>query len=68
MKLNSQPNNRAEATTALVVACDNRDIPMAELLLKYDARDDDSKALSVAINLNDETLMTKMLSIKVSLR
>lgn len=66
MKLNSQPNNRTEATTALVVACENRDIPMTDLLLKYDARDDDSKALSVAIKLNDESLMTKMLSIKVS--
>ena len=41
---------------------------MVELLLKYDARDDDAKALSVAIKQGDDTLITKLLVIKVRMR
>ena len=66
---NSNQNTRSanrEATTALVVACQNRDIVMVELLLKYDARDDDAKALSAAIKHEDDTLITKLLVIKVN--
>ena len=53
-------------STALVEACRNRDVPMVELLLKFDARDDDCKALSVTVQNKDETLTAKLLSIKVS--
>lgn len=38
---------------------------MVELLLKHDARDDDAKALSVAIKHGDDSLITKLLIIKV---
>lgn len=43
----------------------NRDITMVELLLKHEARDDDSKALAVAIKHGDDSLITKLLAIKV---
>lgn len=52
--------------TALVVACQNRDVAMVELLLKYDARDDDAKALSVAVKHGEDALISKLLVIKVS--
>ncbi|XP_018323262.1 leucine-rich repeat serine/threonine-protein kinase 1 isoform X2 [Agrilus planipennis] len=51
-------------STALMEACRNRDIPMVNLLLKYGARDDDCKALAVAVENRDETLTAKLLSVK----
>lgn len=64
-KTNGRSSSRGETTTALVVACNNKDLTMVELLLKYDARDDDAKALSVAIKYGDDMLITKLLVIKV---
>ncbi|CAG9859264.1 unnamed protein product [Phyllotreta striolata] len=51
-------------STALVEACKNRDVPVVDLLLKNGARDDECKALSIAVDNNDETLIAKLLSIK----
>ncbi|KAG5883328.1 hypothetical protein JTB14_032528 [Gonioctena quinquepunctata] len=51
-------------STGLVEACRNRDVPIVDLLLKQGARDDDCKALSVAVENNDETLTAKLLSTK----
>lgn len=51
-------------STALVEACRNRDVPTVDLLLKHGARDDDCKALAVAVQNRDETLTAKLLSIK----
>ncbi|CAH1175605.1 unnamed protein product [Phaedon cochleariae] len=51
-------------STGLVEACRNRDVPIVDLLLKYGARDDDCKALSVAVDNNDEALIAKLLSTK----
>lgn len=61
----SSSTTRGQITTALVVACENRDVSMVELLLKNEARDDEAKALSVAIKNGDDILITKLLSIKV---
>lgn len=52
-------------STGLVEACRNRDVPIVDLLLKHGARDDDCKALYVAVENNDETLIAKLLSTKV---
>lgn len=52
-------------STGLVEACRNRDVPIVDLLLKHGARDDDCKALSVAVQNKDETLIAKLLSTKV---
>lgn len=52
-------------STGLVEACRNRDVPIVDLLLKHGARDDDCKALCVAVDNNDETLIAKLLSTKV---
>lgn len=52
-------------STALVEACRNRDVPLVDLLLKHGARDDDCKALFVSVQNKDETLIAKLLSIKV---
>lgn len=61
----SSSSTRGQTTTALVIACENRDVSMVELLLKNEARDDEAKALSVAIRNGDDILITKLLSIKV---
>lgn len=53
-------------STGLVEACHNRDVPIVDLLLKHGARDDDCKALSVAVQNKDETLIAKLLSTKVN--
>ncbi|XP_065214793.1 leucine-rich repeat serine/threonine-protein kinase 1 isoform X2 [Planococcus citri] len=60
----SSSSTRNQTTTALVVACENRDVSMVELLLKNEARDDEAKALFVAIQNGDDILITKLLSIK----
>lgn len=39
---------------------------MVDLLLKHGARDDDCKALAVAVQNKDETLTAKLLSTKVT--
>lgn len=54
-------------STGLVEACRNRDVPIVDLLLKHGARDDDCKALYVAVGNNDETLIAKLLSTKVNI-
>ncbi|KAJ8980099.1 hypothetical protein NQ317_008560 [Molorchus minor] len=51
-------------STSLVEACRNRDVPIVDLLLKNGARDDECKALSVAVQNKDETLTAKLLSTK----
>lgn len=38
---------------------------MVDLLLKHGARDDDCKALAIAVQNKDETLTAKLLSTKV---
>jgi ankyrin repeat protein len=55
----------SSASTALVEACRNRDIGMADLLLRHSARDDDCKALRIAARHRDAILIAKLLSIKV---
>lgn len=56
----------SSASTALVEACRNRDIGMADLLLRHSARDDDCKALHLATCNKDDILIAKLLSIKVT--
>jgi len=55
-------------STALVEACRNRDIGMADLLLRHSARDDDCKAVRVATRNRDDILTAKLLSIKVTVQ
>jgi len=38
-----------QGSTCLVEACRNRDMGMIDLLIKFSARDDDCKALSIAL-------------------
>ncbi|XP_066246944.1 leucine-rich repeat serine/threonine-protein kinase 1 isoform X1 [Euwallacea similis] len=52
------------ASYGLVEACKNRDVPIVDLLLKRGARDDDCKALGIAVANKDETLIAKLLSTK----
>ncbi|XP_031347203.1 leucine-rich repeat serine/threonine-protein kinase 1-like isoform X2 [Photinus pyralis] len=51
-------------STALVEACRNRDVPLVDLLLKFGARDDECKAISLTVQNKDETLIAKLLSVK----
>ncbi len=51
-------------STCLVEACRNRDMAIIDLLLKYSARDDDCKALAIAIDANDEIVASKLLALK----
>ncbi|XP_019766471.2 leucine-rich repeat serine/threonine-protein kinase 1 isoform X4 [Dendroctonus ponderosae] len=51
-------------SSGLVEACRNRDVPIVDLLLKRGARDDDCKALVIAVTNKDETLIAKLLSTK----
>jgi ankyrin repeat protein len=62
----SEDSGTLSASTALVEACRNRDIGMADLLLRHSARDDDCKALCLATRNRDDILTAKLLSIKVS--
>lgn len=55
-------------STALVEACKNRDVAMVDLLLKHGSRDDDCKALAIAVQNKDETLTAKLLSTKVTIQ
>ncbi|KAI4476963.1 hypothetical protein M0804_013143 [Polistes exclamans] len=51
-------------STVLTIACQNRDIKIADLLLKHGAVDNDCKALKIAAQNRDEALTAKLLSIK----
>ncbi|XP_003425729.1 leucine-rich repeat serine/threonine-protein kinase 1 [Nasonia vitripennis] len=51
-------------TTVLAIACQNRDVKIAELLLKHGAVDNDCAALKIAARNGDELLTAKLLSIK----
>ena len=53
-------------SSCLVEACKNRDMGMIELLLKYSARDDDCKALFVAVLAKDDVISSKLLSLKAN--
>jgi ankyrin repeat protein len=61
----SEDSGASSVSTALVEACKNRDIGMADLLLRHSARDDDCKALRIAARHRDAILIAKLLSIKV---
>lgn len=52
--------------SALVEACRNRDVAMAELLLNSGARDDECRALCVAVRHRDEQLTARLLSMKAN--
>jgi ankyrin repeat protein len=60
-----EDSGSSSVSTALVEACRNRDIGMADLLLRHSARDDDCKALRIAARHKDAILIAKLLSIKV---
>jgi len=47
-----------------VEACKNRDMGMIDLLIKYSARDDDCKALGIALKAEDEIVASKLLTLK----
>lgn len=51
-------------STMLTIACSNRDIKIADLLLKHGAVDNECKALKIAAQNRDEALTAKLLSIK----
>lgn len=65
-QVHSRQQRSEEAVSALEQACVNRDIAIVDLLLKHGARDDDCRALAVAIKNKDDILTAKLLSIKVS--
>ncbi|KAL7304930.1 hypothetical protein TKK_0002728 [Trichogramma kaykai] len=52
------------STTALAVACENRDVKIAELLLRHGAQDADCSALRIAVRNGDEQLTAKLLATK----
>ncbi|KMQ95071.1 leucine-rich repeat serine threonine-protein kinase 1-like protein [Lasius niger] len=51
-------------SSVLTIACQNRDVKIADLLLKHGAVDNECKALKIAAQNRDETLTAKLLSIK----
>ncbi|XP_066583862.1 leucine-rich repeat serine/threonine-protein kinase 1 [Prorops nasuta] len=59
-------HNDEICSTVLTIACQNRDIKIADLLLKYGAIDNDCEALKIAAQSRDETLTAKLLSIKAN--
>lgn len=56
----------SETGSCLEEACKNRDITLIDCLLKYGARDDSTRALSLAVENKDDILMAKLLAIRVS--
>jgi len=64
----SEDSSTLSASVSLVEACRNRDIGMADLLLRHSARDDDCKALHLATRNKDDILTAKLLSIKVNIQ
>uniref|UniRef100_A0A147BMZ4 non-specific serine/threonine protein kinase n=1 Tax=Ixodes ricinus TaxID=34613 RepID=A0A147BMZ4_IXORI len=57
---------QGSVSSALVEACANRDSQMVDLLLRHGARDDDCRALQVAMQSegDNERLLSKLLSLK----
>lgn len=64
IKLMDQIDSDINNSTVLTIACHNRDIKIADLLLKYGAVDNECKALIIAAQNCDEILTAKLLSIK----
>ncbi|XP_076250430.1 leucine-rich repeat kinase isoform X2 [Rhynchophorus ferrugineus] len=60
----STEEDTSYSSSGLVEACKNRDVPIVDLLLRRGARDDECKALFVAVANKDETLIAKLLSTK----
>ncbi|KAK6640321.1 hypothetical protein RUM44_012007 [Polyplax serrata] len=54
----------SETGSCLEEACKNRDITLIDCLLKYGARDDSTRALSLAVENKDDILMAKLLAIR----
>ncbi|XP_024943937.1 leucine-rich repeat serine/threonine-protein kinase 1 isoform X2 [Cephus cinctus] len=61
---NDQSDPEVNYSTVLTIACQNRDVKIADLLLKHGAIDNECKALKIAAQNRDETLTAKLLSIK----
>ncbi|XP_033223116.1 leucine-rich repeat serine/threonine-protein kinase 1 [Belonocnema kinseyi] len=62
--LYDQSDPESSYSTVLAIACQNRDVKIADLLLKHGAVDNECKALKIAAQNRDETLTAKLLSIK----
>lgn len=67
IKIPDSTDNDGHNLTVLTIACTNRDIKIADLLLKHGAIDNDCKALKIAAQNGDEVLTAKLLSIKAHL-
>ncbi|XP_012258936.2 leucine-rich repeat serine/threonine-protein kinase 1 [Athalia rosae] len=59
-----QSDTEFNYSTVLTIACTNRDIKIADLLLKHGAVDNECQALKIAAQNRDEALTAKLLSIK----
>ncbi|KZC04554.1 Leucine-rich repeat serine/threonine-protein kinase 1 [Dufourea novaeangliae] len=59
-----QSDPESNNSSALVIACEQRDIKTADLLLKHGAVDNTCKAIKIAAQNRDEPLTAKLLSIK----
>ena len=62
--LYDQSDPESSYSTVLAMACQNRDVKIADLLLKHGAVDNECKALKIAAQNRDEILTAKLLSIK----
>ncbi|XP_017885653.1 leucine-rich repeat serine/threonine-protein kinase 1 [Ceratina calcarata] len=58
------PLKKEDWTSALIISCQQKDLKIAELLLKYGALDSDCKAIRIAAQNQDEPLTAKLLSTK----
>lgn len=59
-----QSDPESNYSSALIIACQQRDIKIADLLLKHSAVDNTCKAIKIAAQNRDEPLTAKLLSIK----
>ncbi|XP_043263337.1 leucine-rich repeat serine/threonine-protein kinase 1 [Colletes gigas] len=59
-----QTDSDSNYSSALIVACQQRDVKIADLLLKHGAADNTCKAIKIAAQNRDEVLTAKLLSIK----
>ncbi|KAG7189414.1 hypothetical protein KM043_017118 [Ampulex compressa] len=59
-----QGDSETNYSSALIIACENHDIKIADLLLKHGAVDNTCKAVKIAAQNRDEPLTAKLLSIK----
>ncbi|KOX77506.1 Leucine-rich repeat serine/threonine-protein kinase 1 [Melipona quadrifasciata] len=59
-----QSDPESNYSSALIIACQQRDIKIADLLLKHGAVDNTCKAIKIAAQNRDEPLTAKLLSIK----